>query len=54
MSGLWQYAKKQLVNKLVETLNQKEFFKVADVEVSHTGFTMPYKIGFGVKPKLAW
>lgn len=52
MAGLWQYAKKQLVNKLVETLNQAQSFKVADVEVSNTGFTMPYKNWFWGKTKL--
>ena len=51
MSGLWQFAKKQLVNRLVESLNQKESFKVADVEVSNTGFTMPYKSWFWGKTK---
>ena len=52
MSGLWQYAKKQLVNRLVESLNQKESFKVADVEVSNTGFSMPYKSWFWGKTKI--
>jgi hypothetical protein len=52
MSGLWQYAKKQLVNKLVETLNQNQTFKVAEVEVSNQGFTMPYKAWFWGKTKI--
>lgn len=51
MAGLWQYAKKQLVNKLVETLNTQQTFKVGEVEVSNQGFTMPYKSWFWGKTK---
>lgn len=51
MAGLWQYAKKQLVNKLIETLNTQKTFTVGQVEVSNQGFTMPYKTWFWGKTK---
>lgn len=51
MAGLWQYAKKQLVNKLIETLNTQKTFTVGHIEVSNQGFTMPYKTWFWGKTK---
>lgn len=52
MAGLWQFAKKQLANKLIEKLNNKETFTVGQIEVSNQGFTMPYKTWFWGKVKI--
>ena len=51
MSGLWQYAKKQLINQFVEVLNQKESFQIGTAVITHEGFMMSYKTWFLRKVK---
>ncbi len=46
MSGLWQYAKKHLINKLIHKLNNKESFTVGNIEITSLGFNIPYKNWF--------
>jgi hypothetical protein len=51
MAGLWQYVKKQLISKFIDTLNKAESFSVSTIKVNNTGFLMPYKSWFLGKNK---
>src|SRR5690606_34853488 len=46
MSGLWQYVKKHLVGQLIEKLNDKTGFSIANTPITNEGFVMSFSTGF--------
>nr|WP_294899747.1 hypothetical protein [uncultured Pedobacter sp.] len=46
MSGVWQYVKKYLVSHLIEQLNDKTGFTIANTKITHEGFMMDFTSGF--------